>query len=195
MFACEIFCYRLIKPKVCSRPERKNGNALPSATGLTPPNEWEEIAAVAPFVQSRGILTPLQLSAIPAEGIEALCQSGPAPRIVRSFWSISRTTFCQPASPSFPLPEHKAFSGSHLIRAIKRHSIQAAKDRKQTAHLSPRLKKLKSFAKMGPSQKIKKLSGAKLMPITLGRFVLRSTHANLPKQVRGSLPAIASAFR
>ena len=158
-------------------------------------HEWEEIAAVTPFLQSRGILTPLQLPAIPAEWIEALCQGGPAPRNVRSFWSISRATFCQPASPRFPLPGRKAFSGSHLIRAIKRHSIQAAKDRKLTAHLSPRLQKLKSFSKMGPSRKIKKLSEAKLMPSTMGRFVLSSTHSNMLRKARGSLPAIASALR
>ena len=159
------------------------------------PHEWEEIAAATPFLQSRGISTPLHLSDIPADGLEALCKEGPAPLIIRSFWSISRAAFCQPASSCFPLPEHQSFSGGHLIRATKRHSIQAAKDRKLTIHLPPRRQKLKSFAKMGPAQKIKKLAGAKLMPIALGRCVLSSTQADMLKKVRGSLPAIASAFR
>ena len=39
------------------------------------------------------------------------------------------------------------------------------------------------------------LANAQLSSSTLDKFALSSTQANLLKQVRGSLPAIASAFR
>ena len=122
-------------------------------------------------------------------------QGMPCPASHPLFWSISRAAFCHPSSSSFHLLEYLSFSGRHLIRAIKRHSIQATRGRKLTIHLSPRLQKVKCIAKLRPAQKIKKMSDAKLAPRTLCRFVLSSTQANLLKQVRGSLPAVASAFR
>lgn len=117
---------------------------------LNSSREWGEIASCVPFLGERGVSTPVQLSNLPAEALENLRQGSPAPLIIRSLWSIARTTFCRAASSSFPLPEHKSFSGSHLIRAIARHSAQAARGRKLTVHLSPRLRKLKNFRKVGP---------------------------------------------
>ena len=76
---------------------------------LNPPHEWGEIAAVAPFLQGRGASTPLQLSEVLPGGLEALCKDAPSPLLARSLWGISRSTFCQAASSSFSLPEHKSF--------------------------------------------------------------------------------------
>ena len=162
---------------------------------LATSHEWEEIAALMPFSQARGISTPLQVSDIPPDGLDALFGACPSPLLIRSFWRIARATFAQPAAPTFSLPGHKSFAGKQRVSAIKRHSKQASLDRKLTAHLSPQLKKVRNFDKMGQAQRIRKLPEAKLDPRTLGKFVFCSTQANLIKQARGSLPAIASAFR
>ena len=53
----------------------------------------------------------------------------------------------------------------------------------------------KTFGKMGPAQRIKTLKAAALNPRVLGRFVFDATSANLPKQVKGSLPCAVSAYR
>ena len=43
--------------------------------------------------------------------------------------------------------------------------------------------------------KIKHLASGIVMPRAVSRYVAESTQANLLKQVRGSLPGMASAFR
>ena len=85
-------------------------------------HEWEEIADLMPFSTSRGIEKPMQLSNIQPEGLEALCASGPSPLLIRSFWSITRTTFSTPAASTFSLTSHKLYTGKQLISATKRHS-------------------------------------------------------------------------
>ena len=48
---------------------------------------------------------------------------------------------------------------------------------------------------MGPAQRIKLFSSGQLIPRAVARFMEENTQANLLKQVRGSLPGVASAFR
>ena len=123
-------------------------------------HEWDEIAAVIPFLEGRGFISPPQLSDVQPVALEALCKDGQSPLLIRSFWSVARSTYCVAASSAFTLPEHKSYTGTHLLRTIKKHAKQAAYGRKLSTRLSPRLRKIKAFEKMGPAQKIRKLAEA-----------------------------------
>ena len=53
----------------------------------------------------------------------------------------------------------------------------------------------RNFRKLGPAHRIKAPKDAALNPRVLDRFVFDATSANLLKQVKGSLPGMASAYR
>ena len=81
------------------------------------------------------------------------------------------------------------------LKALKRHAKQFRTSRKITIHPPKKLRASAEFARMAPSMKINRLASGRVMPRAVSRYVADSTQANLLKQVRGSLPGMASDFR
>ena len=78
--------------------------------------------------------------------------------------------------------------------AAKRHSEQFGRPGRLHIHTSKKLRAPADFALLGSAQKIKLLGDRSVLPRTLTRFIEDITHANLLKQVRGSLRGISSSF-
>ena len=57
------------------------------------------------------------------------------------------------------------------------------------------MRKQPGFPRMVPARRTKLLASGQILPKTVARFAEGRTQSNLLKQVRGSIPGIASSFR
>ena len=109
---------------------------------------------------------------------------------------MARTTVVTPTrSAEYPTPAHAVFTQDSLAKAIRKHAAQFASTGQLRIATKKKLHIPRNFSQRGPSQRIKLLQSAALVPSVLDRYVKGATQANLLKQVRGSLPGISSAFR
>ena len=96
---------------------------------------------------------------------------------------------------AFLVPDHSAVDKTTLVKEMRDHASHVGRSGKLVLRAARKLHMPRTFGKLGPDQRIKMLRAAALTPSVLGRFVFDATSANIPKQVKGPLPSMASAFR
>ena len=156
---------------------------------------WDPILELCTFLHTKGIWPPSDLGLLPPGQLNPLFDGCPLPKLLRALWSISRPLDSQPATSDYLAPDHTAFAQNSLVKAAKAHAKQFAlagmlRLRTTTKHHLPR-----AFGRLGPAQQIKVLQASTMAPRILDRCVADAAKANLPEQVRGPLPGMASAFR
>ena len=92
-------------------------------------------------------------------------------------------------------PAHELFTKDSLITAIRRRSAQFAVSGEIAVCTMKNLRAPRSFTKMGPAQRIRLLGSSSVLPRQADRYIKDATQANLTKQVKDSLPGMASASR
>ena len=157
---------------------------------------WDALLACCNFFAATGISSPAHLARLSPADFYELSNQSPFPPAARALWSISRVTINTPSpSAEYLTPAHALFTQDSLVQAIKRHKSQFASTGQLRVATKKKLHIPKNFSRMGPAQRIKLLQSAALVPAVLDRYIKDATQANLLKQVRGSLPGMASAFR
>ena len=125
-----------------------------------------------------------------------MAAASPFPVVLRALWSSARTAYAPISSAGEHLTQaHELFTQDSLVKAIRRHSAQFARSGTITTRPSKTIKAPRAFGKLGPAQKIRYLESSAVHPRQVSRFIKDQTQANLLKQVKGSLPGLASAFR
>ena len=142
-----------------------------------------------------GIATPEDFDAIPPEEIHQLCQLSPRPNVARAFWGAQRANVTYGATAVLLAQPPGVVSRDSFLKAVKRRAQQFERPGRLRVRARKKLHVPAVFSRMGPSQKIKLLAPGVALPGAVRRFVEDIAQANLLKQVRGSLPWIASAFR
>ena len=156
---------------------------------------WEPILATLLAFQAQGIATPEDSGAILPADVHALCEQSPEPRVDRAFWGAQRANMTYGATAVHLIQPPGVVSPDSFLNSTKRHAKQFERWGKLRVRTSKKLKTPPNFARMGPAQRIKLFSSGQLIPKVVNRFMQENLQANLLKQVRGSLPGIASAFR
>ena len=144
-----------------------------------------------------GISLPFDLSRITPAEDHQLERESPTPTAFRAQWSDSRTdsSASSTSDAEYVAPAHELFAKDSLLKAIRRHSAQFARTGKISARAHTQLRQPASFSKLGPAHKIRLLKSAGMLPSAVDKFINDNTKANLLKQVKVSLPGMASAFR
>ena len=139
-------------------------------------------------------MSPASLAELPPKAGDTVPERGPC-CFIRACWGIARCTFPPSSSSNSLVRPHQEFTGHLLAKAIQKHMAQFSKCGTIRARLPPKLKAKRHFANLGPMQKTQHLAKADALPAAIDRFCIDATHANLLKQVRGSLPSLCSALR
>ena len=95
----------------------------------------------------------------------------------------------------FLVPDHAAVDKKTLVKALNAHASHGDRSGKLVLRTARKLHIPRKFGQLVPAHRIKILRAAALTPRVLGRFVFDATSSNQPKQVKGALPSMASAFR
>ena len=157
---------------------------------------WDAILATAIFLRSHEIVSPSNLGVLSPGDFQPLSEAAPHPQLLRALWCVARSDDAFPSSAhTYLLPPHPAVNKDSLTKAVKAHTSKLQRTGKLVMRTTRKLHLPKDFGKLGPAQRIKTLKAAALNPRVLDRFVFDATSANLLKQVKGSLPGMASAYR
>ena len=79
--------------------------------------------------------------------------------------------------------------------AIRRHSAQYAAAGPIAVRAKRRLYVARPISTMGPAHRIRLIGSSDVLPRAVDRYIKDAAHDNLLKQVKGSLPGMASYFR
>ena len=153
------------------------------------------VLQAATFLQAHGLSTPFHLGVLPPAEFYPLSEDFPNAALLRPLWAAARATSASPTQGAFLAPDHSAVDKTALVKALKAHAPQVDRSGKLVLRTARKLHLPRKFGPMGPAQRIKILRAAALAPRAMGRFVFDAASDNLLKQVKGSLPSMASAFR
>ena len=157
---------------------------------------WDALLDSCNFLAATGICSPKALAILTAADFYDLSIKSPFPAVARALWTVARTTVVPPSSSAeYLTPAHAVFTQDSLVKAIRTHAAQYASTGQLRVATKKKLHIPRNFSQLGPSQRIKLLQAAALVPSVLDRYVKDATQANLLKQVKGSLPGMSSAFR
>ena len=156
---------------------------------------WGPILEMRTFLRKKGDRLPVDLGRLPPAQLRVIFEGCPSPQLLRTFWSITRSSDSYPASADYVTPDHTAFTQDSLAKAVKSHSKQFASTGKIRVRTANRHHLPRSFGRLGAAQKIKTMQAAHMAPRAIDRFGADADKADLLKQVRGSLPGVASALR
>ena len=155
-----------------------------------------QILAVWMQLVSAGCPLPPILAEVDLPELHAMASNSPSPVVSRAVWSDARAAFAAlPSTGEYLVPAHELFTNDDLVLATSRHTAKFS----SSGSIAVRTKKKKmrahrSFSKMGP-RRIRIPNSPAGTPRALDRYIKDSTHANRLKQVKGSLPGMAPAFR
>ena len=157
---------------------------------------WDLLLATSLQLVAAGIPLPSNLAEVHVSELHSMAAASPFPVVLRALWPSARTAYPPTSSAGEDLtPAHELFTQDSLVKAIRRHSAQFARSGAIATRPSSTLKDPRAFEKLGHSQKIRYLKSSAVRPLQVNRFIKDQTQANLLKQVKGSLPGLASAFR
>ena len=157
---------------------------------------WGQLLATSTQLVAAGFPLPSNLAEVHVSELHSMATASPFPVVLRALWSSARMAYAPLSSAGEDLtPAHELFTQDSLVKAIRRHSAQFAHSGTIAAKSSSTIKAPKAFDKMGPARKIRYLKSSAVHPLQVNRFIKDQTQANLLKQVKGSLPGMASAFR
>ena len=176
-------------------PELLEWGAIARQLRLELEHCWPEILAMATFFLAQGVRCPGKLARLAAPDLQPMFESPPAAAALRTMWAALRADASISVAPDQPLPAHAVFAQDPLAKASRAHSALFQRSGQLVLRTPRRAHLPRHFRKLGPAQRIEVLRPSALSPLILDRFIFGATGANLLKQVRGSLPRMASAFR
>ena len=153
------------------------------------------LADTVAFLYAKGISPPQFLGSLPLGDVESFSEQFQEMVVLRAIWRISRLTFSQPSSSAHLTAAHAPLTANKLFRSIKRCSEDTDADVDPFAVNIKKGRLPLSFLSLGPLEKIKHLQASSIPAVKLDRFIMDSTQLNMLKQIKGSLPPMASAVR
>lgn len=155
-----------------------------------------QISAVCAQLVAVGFPLPPSLAAVDRSDLHAMALNSPFPAVSRAVWSSARAAFSAFSSAGEYLdPAHALLAKGDLVLAPRRHSAQYASSGPIAVRTKKKMRAPRPSSKLGPAKRIRLLKSPAVTPRALCLFVKDATQANLLKQVYGSLPGMASAFR
>ena len=116
---------------------------------------------------------------------------------MRAICSASRTdsSASSTSAAEYLVPARELFAKDSLLKEIRRHSAQFSRTGEISVRTHNKLHMPESSSRLGKARKLRLLKSAGVLPCAVDRYIKDGTHANILKQVNGSLPGMASAFR
>ena len=153
-----------------------------------------EIATSISFLTAKSVPGPGALAILDAGAVEVIAGAAPSAGPVRTLWRLARTSMTAVSSNEhLPIPE-SGRTAEVFKAAVKRCQWSLGRTLPSRPIIRRRMGAPGSFGRLGPAQKIGVLKQLKTRPAQVRRFIKDNTHRNLMKQVRGSLPSVASAL-
>ena len=154
----------------------------------------EDIANSVSFLTAKSVSDPGALALLDAGAVEIIAGEAPSAGPIRTLWRLARTSMTAVSSNEhLPIPE-SGWAAEVFKAAVKRCQWSPGRTFPPRPIIRRRLNAPVSLGNLGPAQKIGVLKRLKTKPTQARRFIRGNTQRNLLKQVRGSLPSVASAL-
>ena len=156
---------------------------------------WTTLYDTLPFLNMKGYLSPEDLAVLTSSVFESIFAGTKCLKELRALWGAARAVFTKNANEDFLPSSTLFFSSDTFVTAVKEASKRAKTDTPALCHEVKSFGLKPSFNKLGPAAKIAQLRRRNLPQQKLTRFITERSQLNLLKQIKGSLPSIASAIR
>ena len=153
------------------------------------------LSDIIAFLQSKGVTSPELLGSLSLTEVESFADQSQDMTVLRAVWRVMRLTFSQPSSADHLTAAHEPLTANKLFRSIKRGAQESLFSNKSLDSEVKKGRLSERFPQLGPFEKIKQLQASSIPAVKLDRFIMDNTQLNLLKQVKGSLPPMASAVR
>ena len=162
---------------------------------LEPARGRGEIFALGFYLQARGLQTPGNMDPISADELQPSAGNAPNEPLLRTSRAAVRSADAFSALPAPILPARSVYTKAVLIQAIKAHSAKFQRPGQPIMRSTRKLHRPRYFWEIGQARKIRLRRVDALYPRISDRYVHDAASASMIKQVRDSLPSMASAFR
>ena len=156
---------------------------------------WTTLYETLPFLHLKGYSSPGNLAILTSSVFESTFAGANRLSELRALWGAARAVFTKNANEDFTHSSTFYFSSDTFAIGVKEASKRTKTDNPALCHETKSFCPKPSFNKLGPAAKLALLRKRNLPQQKLTRFITERSQLNLLKQIKGSLPSIASAIR
>ena len=155
---------------------------------------WAILAAVVSQLISAGVNSTLELAALGPVALDVLTAPLEGRHAIRNFWRAARMDAAKASSADALILNQQDVDVQAFQRDVKRHRAELSRTDPDHGPGCSCLRLPEGFDRLGALDRTKAIRSSAQASSRADRFFHDRTHANLLKQVRGSLPVLCSAL-